>query len=69
MTKLPDYREIELTLSRQNVVDQIAALLYATGIVHDNEHVLDIDFSVGENLVPMKIKLKREQEVTLIKLN
>lgn len=63
--KVPDYREIELTLSRQNVVDQIAALLYATGIIHDDEHVVDIDFTAGYETVPMVIKLKKDQQVEI----
>lgn len=66
MPNLPDYREIELTLSRQNVVDQIAALLYSLNIVHDNEHVVDIDFTAGQTTVPMTVKLKKQQEVCVI---
>jgi len=65
MSVLPDYREIELTLNRRTVVDQIASILYALNIVHDNEHVVDIDFIAGNETVPMTIKLKKHQEVVL----
>ena len=68
--RVPDYREIELTISRQNVIDQVAAMLYAAGIVHDNEEVIDIEFkevlNKGVTLSPIKICLKRHQEVDLI---
>lgn len=67
MQTLPDYREIELTLSRQNVVDQIGALLYALNIVQDNEHIVGIDFIAGDNTVPMTVKIKRHQEVEVIR--
>lgn len=65
---IPDYREIELTLSRQNIVDQIAALLYATGIVFDDEHVVDIVFegAGGNETVPIKVCLKKHQEVEVV---
>jgi hypothetical protein len=36
---------LNLTLSRSNIVDQVAALLYATGAVHDNEEITNIQFS------------------------
>lgn len=62
MTMLPDYREIELTLNRQNVVDQIAALLYSLNIVKDDEHVIDISYET----VPMTIKIKKHQEIVVI---
>lgn len=67
-SNVPDYREIELTISRQNVVDQIAALLYATGVIYDNEHVIDIVYegAGGNETVPLKIRLKREQQVEVI---
>lgn len=68
--RVPYYREIELTISRQNVIDQVAAMLYAAGIVHDNEEVIDIEFkevlNKGVTLSPIKICLKRHQEVDLI---
>lgn len=65
---VPDYREIELTLNRQTIVDQVAAFLYASGVVHDNEHVVNIQFkelfgASDIELAPIKVCLKRHQEV------
>jgi hypothetical protein len=71
MTKVPDYREIELTINRQTIVDQVAAYLYAMGIVHDNEHVTNIQFkelfgASTTELAPIKVCLKKQQEVEVI---
>jgi len=73
MQKLPDYREIELTLHRQTIVDQVAAFLYATGIVRDDEHVCNIQFkelfgNSDVELAPIKVCLKKHQEVVLNKI-
>ena len=69
MPKLPDYREIETSVSVANVKDQIIALLYAAGVVHDDEDVIDVeiirDFR-GETQVPIKIKIKKNQPVEVI---
>lgn len=69
---LPDYREIELTLNRKTIVDQVAALLYSLNIVHDNEHVTNIQFgdlfrSSTEEYAPVKVCIKRHQEVEVIR--
>lgn len=68
MPKLPDYREIETSISFANLKDQVAALLYATGMIHDNEDVLDIEFDwLGMvDSIPIKIKLKKQQTVEVI---
>lgn len=71
MKTLPDYREIETVINRQTIVDQVAAFLYAAGYVHDNEHVTNIQFKelFGESdveLVPIKICLKKQQEIEVI---
>jgi hypothetical protein len=68
MQKVPDYREIELTLNRQTIVDQVAAFLYAAGIVHDNEEVMNIQFkelfgASTTELAPIKVCLKKHQEI------
>lgn len=70
MLKVPDYREIELTLNRQVIVDQVAAFLYATGIVNDDEHVINIQFkdlfgSSDIECAPIKVCLKKHQEVDI----
>jgi hypothetical protein len=71
MTKVPDYREIELTINRQTIVDQVAAYLYAMGIVHDNEHVTNIQFkelfgASTTELAPIKVCIKKQQEIVVI---
>lgn len=68
---VPDYREIELTLNRRQIVDQVAALLYALGIVHDNEHVTNIQFkelfgSSDTEHAPIKVCIRKEQEIVTI---
>jgi hypothetical protein len=76
MQKVPDYREIETCISLANIKDQVSALLYAAGIVHDNEEVLNIKFSFDkyvddgygvDELIPITIKIKKHQEVDLVK--
>lgn len=74
MKTLPDYREIELTINRQTIVDQVAAFLYAAGLVHDYEHVTNIQFkelfgASDIELVPIKICLKKQQEIDLTQHN
>lgn len=59
-------RVIETTLSKSNVDAQIAALLYAVGLVKDNEDIVELDYKVGDTTVPMKIKIKEEREVKRI---
>lgn len=65
----------ETVISRSNIVDQIAALLYATKVVPADTEITNIQF--GElfgasetELVPLKIFTKgREKEVQVIKYN
>lgn len=69
MPKLPDYREIETCVSISNIKDQVASLLYAAGLVHDNEEVIDVEFDFegrSEAVIPLKIKIKKQQTVELI---
>lgn len=68
---LPDYREIELPLNRQIIVDQVAAFLYAAGYIHDNEHVVNIQFKElfgvsDTELCPIKVSLKKHQTLEVI---
>lgn len=52
-------RTLEMTISRDNMVSQIAAFLYAIGIVHGNEEVINIQFTdVNQELVPIKVIIK-----------
>ncbi len=48
-------RTIEMAISQQNIDDQIAALLYGFGVVHDNEDITKIELGTGDqNVVPLK---------------
>lgn len=70
MLKVPDYREIKTTISLANIKDQVGALLYASGLVHDDEEILDIIFDVppyqGVTQLPITIKLKKHQQVEVL---
>ena len=63
-------REFEQVISRGNIVDKIAELLYATGAVHDNEEVTNIQFNnlVGSDteFVTMKVFAKSERKNTSV---
>lgn len=66
MKKVPDYREIDCYVSMSNVKDQIIALLYASGMIHDNEDVIDLQIRSdlgGRDTVPLSIKIKKQQQV------
>lgn len=71
MPKVPDYREIETCISLANIKDQIAALMYASGLVYDNEDIISLTF-IGDTdinyqeTVPVRIKLKKNQPVEVI---
>jgi hypothetical protein len=55
---------IEMALSRSNIVDQVAALLYATGVAYDNENISDIQFgAMNGEIVPIKVSINKPQEV------
>lgn len=71
MKTLPDYREIETSISHANIVDQLSALLYASGTVHDNEDIVGLEFSFypSGGIYPVKIKIKKHQEVDLVQHN
>ncbi len=65
-------RTLEFPINRANIVDQVAALLYATGKVYDNENISDIQFGdlSGQNeLVSLKVILNKPQEVEFIQHN
>jgi len=61
-------RTIETSISVDNIKDQVIAFLYAIGVVHDNEGVVDLKMGeMNNNLVPLAIQIKREGEVKLIR--
>lgn len=48
-------KTLRVDISKDNIVSQLSALLYATGVVADNYEVLDIRFYVPTNHVgPLK---------------
>lgn len=51
---------LEKTIHRQTVVDMMAAWLYATSVLDDNQEVMNIQFGElsGKELVQMKIFIK-----------
>ena len=52
-------RSIELIISRDNVVSQVAAFLAAIGVVKDHEEILDIKFGdTHKELVPITVCFK-----------
>lgn len=63
-------RKIETYVSVDNIRDQIAALLYASGIVFDHENVVDMEFDKptvdkeGRKIVPISIWMTKERTVT-----
>lgn len=72
LKQLPTCRTIETTINRDTIVSQVAAFLYAVGIVHDDEHILNIQFgelfgASDKELVPIKIELKKKQRVEVLK--
>lgn len=60
----------EVTISRDNIVAQVAAFLYTTGVVSDKEEVINIQFSDlfgngDTELCKIKIFVKKDpKEVT-----
>lgn len=63
---IPDYREIDTYVSMSNVKDQIIALLYAAGLVHDDEDVTDLQIRTdlgGRDTVPIRVCVKKHQVV------
>ena len=57
-----------LMLSRPNLVDSIAAVLYSIGAIDDKYDIIDIEFSeMDRPLVKLKVHLNREEEGTYIK--
>lgn len=63
-------REVEIQISMGNLQDQIAALLYATGHVNDDEDIEHIVFGNLKNvkrdgLVPLTIKVRSPERMEL----
>ena len=69
MPKVPDYREIEVPISISNIKDQVSALLYAAGYVHDDEDIIDLIFpeaGMEDTHIMIKIKIKKNRPVEVI---
>lgn len=73
-------RTLDLSISRKNIEDQIAALLYATGHIQDNEDVVSIKVNgetvgkglqsrvwVDQDCVSLQVEVSKRQEVSVRK--
>jgi len=66
---LPGDRTIETSISISNAKDQIASFLYAIGLVHDDEDIVELRLKPAillkdEGTLPITIKLtKRKWEI------
>lgn len=64
LNKVSKPKCLEKTIHRQTVVDIVAAWLYATSVLNDDQEVMNIQFSElpggksGKELVQMKIFIK-----------
>lgn len=66
---LPDYREVEIPISKDIIVSQVAAFLYAAGYVNDDEEVIDIIFNkeeINDTTVGTTLKIKKHQQVEVL---
>lgn len=62
--------ERQSTITLSQIKDQIAALMYAYGVVHDNEEILEIKINdLSKEQIPLTLKLKVKQEVKVIQHN
>jgi hypothetical protein len=61
-------RTIETSIHHKTIEDQVAAFLYASGIMHDNNEILKIHFGElkKDGTVPLEITFKEEKEVDVI---
>lgn len=68
-------RTLSICLRKEAVIDQLASLLYATGVVKDSENISNIEFEKfvkdvdGNDGLPIKFTIKKEKEVRVIKHN
>lgn len=64
-------RDIEVSLNRKQIEDQVASLLYAYGVVKDNEEILNIkvDLSGDKDACPVSFKIRKNSEVKTIQHN
>lgn len=65
---LPDYREIEIPLTVSSLKNFIEPLLYQLGFVRDDEEIISLqEIERLNNIVMIRVKLKRPQELEIIK--
>lgn len=63
-TTLTEIRTVRTNISRSNLDAQIAALLYAVGIVNDDEEILEIKIKkLSDDIVPITISISKGKEV------
>lgn len=66
LDKKSNKSDLELTISRSNIVNAVTSFLIATSIINDDIEVEDIQFgdlSGTNDLVPIKIIYKKKSEV------
>ena len=69
MMNSKNIRDIEVNLNTKNVEDQVAALLYALGVVKDNEDVMELKLNPNKDCYNIKLKLRKNSEVNTINHN
>ena len=58
-------RTFQLAMNKSQIIDQVAAYLYASGLLKDNEELIDIKGLFRDDNNPtVDIVLRKEQEVT-----
>ncbi len=62
------FRDIEVFISEGNLKDILAAFLYQTTIVADNEDIVDLTLGLPnqQGTRPIRFKVQKQQEVDLI---
>src|SRR6266849_2659899 len=67
--KMSSERSFEFSISKGNLKDALIPMLLTLGFVHHDEEIIDIDFNTTAlrsntmDIIPIAIKLKKEQEV------
>jgi hypothetical protein len=65
-------RTLELTISRDNIISQVASFLYALGVIKESEEITDIKFGsalMAYNKQEIPIKVKFKEGVHVLKFN
>jgi hypothetical protein len=68
--KMNSVRTIEMAISRDNLNSQgqVEQFLQAIGVVRRDEEIIDLELNLPE-VIPLKFKIRKEQEVKLTRHN